>query len=239
MLKVQIYTLKGSKTGELTLPKEVFEHKINRELLSHANYVYEERAHIGLRNTKTRSEVNRTTKKIYKQKGTGGARHGSRRANLYVGGGIVFGPRPLRRVLDMSHSQKKAAILSAFSAKAKAHEIVALRGISALGKTKEAAGFLEKLGGEIKAKRFSFLISETNLKNFKFLRNLKNVTTLLYKNASAFDIIGAGQIVLDEDVFTKKEVKEVKEVKVKKAEKAVKEPKAKKVSKAKVEKKTK
>ena len=237
MLKVQIYTIKGSKVGELTLPKDVFEHKINKDLLSQANYVYQERSHIGLRNTKTRSEVNRTTKKIYKQKGTGGARHGSRRANLYVGGGIVFGPRPLRRVLDMSNSQKKAAILSAFSAKANAHEIVALRGISALGKTKEAAEFLEKLGGETKAKRFSFLISENNLKNFKFLRNLKNVTTLLYKNASAFDIIGAGQLVLDEDVFAKKEAKEVKEAKAEKAEKTV---KVVKVSKAKkTEKKTK
>jgi large subunit ribosomal protein L4 len=231
MLKVQIYTIKGSKVGELALPKDVFEHKINKDLLAQANYVYQERSHIGLRSTKTRSEINRTTKKIYKQKGTGGARHGSRRANLYVGGGIVFGPRPLRRVLDMSNSQKKAAILSAFSAKAKANEIVALRGISALGKTKEAAEFLEKLGGEVKAKRFSFLISEANLKNFKFLRNLKNVTTLLYKNASAFDIIGAGHIVLDEDVFTKKEVKEVKEVKAEKAVKVAKISKAKKVEK--------
>ncbi len=209
MIKAQIYTLKGTKVGEMDLPKAIFGQKVNLKLLAQANHVYEERAHIGLRNTKTRSEVNRTTKKIYKQKGTGGARHGSRRANLYVGGGIIFGPRPLRRVLDMSQSQKKAAILSAYSAKAKAAEIIALRGISALAKTKEAGGFLAGITKETKAKRFTFMLAEESLPIFKFLRNLGNVTTVLYKNASAFDIIGAGTIVLDESIFEKKSVKKL------------------------------
>lgn len=201
MAKAQIYTLKGTKVGEMDLPKEVFGQKVNLDLLAHANHVYEDRGHVGLRNTKTRSEVNRTTKKIYKQKGTGGARHGSRRANLYVGGGIIFGPRAVRRVLEMSLSQKKAAILAAFSAKATAGEIIAVRGISALGKTKEAGEFIKKVGDELKAKRFTFLLSDGNLKNFRFLRNLKAATTVLYKNANAFDIIGAGTLVIDEDVF--------------------------------------
>lgn len=209
MLKAQIYTLKGTKVGELTLPKDIFGQEINLNLLAQANHIYEERSHVGLRNTKTRSEINRTTKKIYKQKGTGGARHGSRRANLYVGGGIIFGPRPLRRILTIPQSIKRAAILAAFSAKAKADEIVALKGISAVTKTKEVAEFLSKLGKDVKAKRFTFLLSDTNLKGFRFLRNVKNVKTVLYKNASAFDIIGAGQIVLDEDIFEKKSVKKV------------------------------
>jgi len=204
MLKVQVYTIKGSKVGEMTLPKNVFEAKINNDLLAQANHVYEERSHIGLRNTKTRSEVNRTTKKVYKQKGTGGARHGSRRANLYVGGGIIFGPRPLRRVLNMSQSQKKAAILSAYSAKAKANEIIVIRGVSAFTKTNEAGNFLKKVSEDTKAKRFTFMLSEKSLPIFRFLRNLGNVKSVLYKNASAFDIIGAGQIVLDEDIFAKK-----------------------------------
>jgi len=210
MLKAQIYTLKGTKVGEMDLPKDIFGQKVNMKLLAQANHVYEERSHIGLRSTKTRSEINRTTKKVYKQKGTGGARHGSRRANVFVGGGVVFGPRPLRRILDMPQSQKQAAVLSAFSAKTKAGEIIALRGISALSKTREAGEFIKKVGAETKFKRFTFLLSDTNLKSFRFFRNLKSATTVLYKNASAFDIIGAGQIVLDEDVFGKKTVKTVK-----------------------------
>jgi large subunit ribosomal protein L4 len=210
MLKVQVYTIKGSKVGEMVLPKDTFEAKISMDLLSQANHVYEERSHIGLRNTKTRSEVNRTTKKIYKQKGTGGARHGSRRANLYVGGGIVFGPRPLRRELSLPLSQKKAAVISAYSAKAKAHEIIAIRGISGLTKTNEAASFLKKIAEDVKSKSFTFILSEKSLPIFRFLRNLGNVKSVLYKNANAFDIIGAGQIVLDEDIFEKKVVKKAK-----------------------------
>ncbi|HKB88458.1 MAG TPA: 50S ribosomal protein L4 [Patescibacteria group bacterium] len=210
MLKAQIYTLKGSKIGELTLPKDIFEQKINLKLLAQANHVYEDRSHVGLRSAKTRAEINRTTKKVYKQKGTGGARHGSRRANVFVGGGVVFGPRPVRRILEMSQALRRAAVLSAFSAKAKEQKIVALRGVSGLTKTKEAGEFLEKLSKEVKAKRFTFLMSEGNLKSFRFLRNLKNVTTVLYKNASAFDIFKGGQLVLDESVFeVKKAVSKV------------------------------
>ena len=97
-MKAQIFSVKGVKTGEESLPKE-FSQKVNLALLAQAVHVFEERGHVGLRKTKTRSEINRTTKKIYKQKGTGGARHGSRRANLYVGGGVALGPRPIRRIL--------------------------------------------------------------------------------------------------------------------------------------------
>jgi len=213
MLKAQIYTIKGTKVGEMTLPKDVFEQKINMDLLAQANHVFEERGHVGLRNTKTRSEINRTTKKIYAQKGTGGARHGSRRANLYVGGGVIFGPRPLRRVLSMSQSQRKAALLAAFSAKAKANKIIILRGITGIEKTAEVGKFIDNVAKELKHKKFTFLLSEGNLKNFKFFRNLKDATTVLYKNTSAFDVIGAGQIVIDEDAFeAKKESASVEKV---------------------------
>ena len=67
MIKIQKYTIKGVKSEEVALPKE-FDVKANLPLLAQAVHVYEERAHVGLRSTKTRSEVNRTTKKVYKQK---------------------------------------------------------------------------------------------------------------------------------------------------------------------------
>ncbi len=67
MIKAPIYTIKGTKTGEQTLPKDIFEVKPNLNLLAQAVRVYEERGHTGLRKTKTRSEVNRTGKKLYKQ----------------------------------------------------------------------------------------------------------------------------------------------------------------------------
>ena len=93
MLKTKTYSLKGTKLKETSLPKE-FGQKENLPLLAQAVRVYEERSHIGFAKTKTRAEVNRTTKKVYKQKGTGGARHGARSAPIYVGGGTAHGPNP-------------------------------------------------------------------------------------------------------------------------------------------------
>lgn len=210
MVKVQVYSVKGTKVGEIALPKDIFEAEVNMDLLSQANYVYQERSHVGLRNTKTRSEVNRTTKKVYKQKGTGGARHGSRRANLYVGGGITFGPRPLRREIDMSKSQKRSALISAFSARAKAGDIVAVKGMKEVKKTNEFGAFIKKLGEEVKSKRFTFIVSDENTAASRFLRNLKNVDYVFYKNVNAFDVIGAGEVVLDESIFAEKKVKSEK-----------------------------
>jgi len=200
------------KIVEFKLPKDIFGQPINLKLLSQANYIYSERGHVGLRNTKTRSEVNRTTKKIYKQKGTGGARHGSRRANLYVGGGVIFGPRPLRRILSLPGTMKNAAKIAAFSAKNKDKEIVVVSGISKIAKTKEVAEFLKK----VSAKRFTFLLSEKSKEALKFLRNLSNVRALYYKDANAFDVLGGGMLVIDEDAFAVETPKKEETVKVSK-----------------------
>ena len=203
MVKAPIYTIKGTKTGEFTLPKDIFEAKVNLNLLAQAIHVYEDRDHVGLRNTKTRSEVNRVTKKVYKQKGTGGARHGSRRANLYVGGGVVFGPRPLHRILTISKALKIKAKNYAFSLKAGEKEVVIAKGIDRLSKTKEASEFLKKIGGT----RFTFILSEKSRIVFKFLRNLKVARSVFYKDINAFDIFYGGILVLDAEIFEKKEVK--------------------------------
>jgi large subunit ribosomal protein L4 len=137
-MKAQIFSVKGVKTGEESLPKE-FSQKVNLALLAQAVHVFEERGHVGLRKTKTRSEINRTTKKIYKQKGTGGARHGSRRANLYVGGGVALGPRPIRRILTLSGKMKARARIFAYSVKADDGKIAFVTGISKIDKTKAVA----------------------------------------------------------------------------------------------------
>src|SRR3990167_76820 len=96
--------------------------------------------------TKTRGEVRGSTRKVYKQKGTGGARHGAIRAPIYVGGGIVFGPRPRKVRLALPRSMKKAALASALSAKMVDQGVLGLEGIGkATGKTKEIVKLLGKL----------------------------------------------------------------------------------------------
>jgi len=188
------------KIIETKLPKEVFSVIPNLNLLAQAIHVYRERSHVGLRNTKTRSEINRTTKKVYKQKGTGGARHGSRRANLFVGGGVIFGPRPLRRILTLSTALKTKAKKYAFSIKSKEKEIKVVDGFSGVAKTSEVSKFLNSL----EARRFTFVLSDKNLSAVKYLRNLSNVKVYLYRNITALEILEGGMLLMDGNIFSDK-----------------------------------
>ena len=227
-MKLQTFTVKGTKTEETNLPKE-FGVKVNLPLLAQAVYVYEERAHVGLRKTKTRSEVERTSKKVYKQKGTGGARHGSRRAPIFVGGGVALGPRPVRRVLKLSDDLKNKSKFMSFALKAEEKQLIFVSGISKIGKTKEAKDFLKALEKETSAKRFTFVLGDGAKSASRALRNLKNANHVFYRNANALDIYRGGMIIVDEEIFEdrvkgkRQEVKEKKEIKtVKETKKEVK-----------------
>jgi large subunit ribosomal protein L4 len=202
-MKVQTFSIKGVKTGDEALPKE-FSQKVNLALLSQVVHVYEERGHIGLRKTKTRAEVNRTTKKIYKQKGTGGARHGSRRANLYVGGGVALGPRPIRRILTISGSMKSRSKLFAYSLKASEGKIIIVSDLSKVDKTKVIADLVKVLGKVTGEKRFTFILSEGAKAARKFFRNLKLVNAISWKDANAYDILNGGIIAIDSEIFSNK-----------------------------------
>ncbi len=212
-MKIQRFTAKGTKTEDISLPKELGG-KVNLPLLAQSLYVYEERAHVGLRKTKTRSEVNRTTKKVYKQKGTGGARHGSRRAPIFVGGGVALGPRPVKRVKSLSNDIKNKSKFMAFSLKAEEKQMVFVSGISKLDKTKSARQLVDALEKTTSAKRFTFVLSEKSKESVKALRNLANVDYVFYKDSNALDIYRGGMIVMDDEIFeTKGEVEKVEKVK--------------------------
>jgi large subunit ribosomal protein L4 len=219
MTKIDIYTLKGVKSGTMSLPKEYVEAPVG--LLAQAIRVYQEREHVGLRQAKTRSEVNRTTKKVYKQKGTGGARHGSRRANVFVGGGVTFGPRAERRILTLPDKLKIKAKGGAFVSKAQDGGIIGVEGISKVEKTKAVGEFMGKITKELKSKKFTFVISDKNKAVLRFLKNLGAAEAYLFSDVNAYNILKSDLLVLDQDIFgavkekevTKKTVKEGAKVK--------------------------
>lgn len=204
MAKINTYSIKGTKLEDITLPKE-FSVEKNLPLLAQAIRVYEERSHVGLADTKTRSEINKTKKKWYKQKGTGGARHGAKSAPIFVGGGVTHGPKPVRRVLSLPKKMVKKALYQALSVKLAKDEVVAVSGIEKVAKTSEVAAFLKKIG---KTKRHTFILSEKNLTVAKYLRNIVGVEIAPYKNLNAFNTLFGGTLVFDSEVFTK--VKEAK-----------------------------
>ena len=206
MLKVNSYSARGTKLSSVTLPK-TFEEKENLALLAQAIRVYEDRQHPGLAKAKTRAEVLRTKKKLYKQKGTGGARHGSRSAPIFVGGGVAHGPRGVKRVLELPLALKRKALAVAVSLKVKEGQVVSADGLGSLKKTKEANKLIEKVLAETKTKKVTLVLSEGNLGAKKIFRNFKEVRVLPYKDINAYDVFFGGAIVFDKEIFVAKKAK--------------------------------
>src|SRR3990170_7427665 len=129
MIKLTIYSAKGTRKGSTNLPKSFIE-KENLALLSQAVRVYEDRKHPGLSKVKTRGEVTASTRKIYRQKGTGGARHGAISAPIFVGGGIAHGPKGVKRILSLPKKMRKKALISSLNWKLKDSELFVIDGFT-------------------------------------------------------------------------------------------------------------
>jgi len=168
MINAKTYDLKGASLKDTALPAELFGVKVKPTLLAQAVRVYLSNQRQSPAKTKTRGEVAKTTAKMFKQKGTGRARHGSYAAPIFVGGGISHGPSGEQNYrLEMPQKMKKLAFLGALSAKAAKGEVKVITGAdSASGKTKE----MSWLGGK------TLVISSSKLTNFnRAARNLKNI----------------------------------------------------------------
>lgn len=204
-MKINLYTVQGAKkTPGLTLPKK-YQEKINLKLLAQTIRVYESNRHPGLSKSKTRSEIVATKKKWYRQKGTGGARHGAKSAPIFVGGGKAHGPKGLKRELSLSKKMKTKAFAIAMSLKVKEGKMLAVDGLGKLSKTKETADLIKKI---IKAEkysgknnRFSFALSEKNKNAIKAIRNLKNANVMSFRNLNAYKVYFGGIIVVDSAVL--------------------------------------
>ena len=205
MSKAVVYSAKGIKSGTMNLPKD-FSEKENLTLLAQAIRVQTSRAHIGLAKVKTRAEVDRTKKKVYRQKGTGGARHGSRSAPIYVGGGVAHGPKGVKKELSLPKNLAKKALGIALTLKAKEGDIVVVNGLGVVKKTKEIKSLIDKIkkARQLKRARFTFALSSDNLSGVKSMKNIDGVVTLPFKDLNATQVFMGGVLVIDKAVFAKK-----------------------------------
>lgn len=201
MSKISVYSTKTKTVKEAALPKS-FVGEVNPELLAQALHVYRARKHIGTSKTKTRSEVNRTTKKWFRQKGTGRARHGARSAPIFVGGSKAHGPKGVKRELTLPTQMRRKALVSAMTAKVKAGKVCGVTGLGEIKKTKEAAELIAKVGAE--SKRFLLVISEKNYDVKKFFVNISDMKIIRGGNLNAYDVYFGGKIILDEELFKTK-----------------------------------
>lgn len=193
-LSVSVYGLDGKVAGKMTLPSEIFGEKENPQLVAQAVRVYLANQRMGTSSTKTRGEVSGTTKKVYRQKGTGRARHGAKKAHIFVGGGIAFGPKPRDLSLSMPKKMKRKALFSALSNKLTQEKIMVVDFEKASGKTKEIATALKNL--TLQDKKHVMIVVDTNLENVrKASRNIKNITVEHVASLSAYGISKSNNIL--------------------------------------------
>lgn len=193
---VPVYSLLGKEAGSLELPKSVFGVEVNKALLNQALRIYLNNQKGHFSNTKTRGEVEGSTRKIYKQKGTGRARHGGIRAPIFVGGGIALGPKSRKVTLDLPKKMKKASLISALSQKLIDKGIFGISGLDkATGKTSELVKFIkniEKKSALIVTDKISDLATRASA-------NLKTVNLISVNDLNALEVIKAQSLILTKE----------------------------------------
>jgi len=175
-MQVDIINTKGEKTGRtIDLPEEIFGIEPNDHVIYLAVKQYQAAQRQGTHKVKTRMEVKGSSKKLHKQKGTGGARKGNLRNPLYKGGGTIFGPKPHKYDIKLNRKVKDLAKMSALAYKAKENAIVVMEDVNMEApKTKAFSGILKTLN--IGKKKALFVIPEYDDNMYLSLRNVEGVT---------------------------------------------------------------
>lgn len=196
-LSVVIYGLDGRQKEKVQLPKEMFSEKeVNNRLLAQYMRVFLVNQRQGNASAKTRGEVIGSTAKIYRQKGLGRARHGSRKAPIFVGGGVVGGPRPKNYELKMNKKQKKKAFFYALTSIHKKGGIVGLTDASLKmeAKTKKIADFLKKV--KLNDKKTLLVLPQLEKNNLVLAaRNIPRLVLKDAKSLNTYDVISAQSLI--------------------------------------------
>ncbi len=197
-MQVDILNTKGEKTGRtINLPEEIFGIEPNDHVIYLAVKQYQGAQRQGTHKVKTRMEVKGSSKKLHKQKGTGGARKGNLRNPLYKGGGTIFGPKPHKYDIKLNRKVKDLAKMSALAYKAKENAIVVLEDVKMdAPKTKTFAGILKSLN--IGKKKALFVIPEYDDNMYLSLRNVQGVNGSVLSDMNTYDILDANVLVLTE-----------------------------------------
>ena len=198
-MQVDVLDIKGNKTGRsVELPEEIFGAEPNNHVIYLAVKQYLAAQRQGTHKVKTRMEVKGSSKKLHKQKGTGGARKGNLRNPLYKGGGTIFGPKPHSWDVKLNRKVKDLAKISALSYKAKENAIMVVEEISIdKPSTKQFAGILKAL--KLDGKKTLFVSPEFNDNLYLSLRNIISVGGSLLSDINTYDIVNAQTLVLTEN----------------------------------------
>jgi large subunit ribosomal protein L4 len=206
--KIDLFDLEGKVAGKITLPPEIFGVEINEKLLSQAVRVYLANHRAGTHDTKTRTDVIGSTKKIYKQKGTGRARHGDIKAPIFIGGGVAHGPKPKDYSLDMPKKMKRLALFSALSDKLANKCIKIVKELKDLEpKTKNLVTVLNNLDLYKKLERgkikLLFVYDDKRENLIKAGRNIKHLTLVSANLLNTYDVLTHKYMIILPEAITR------------------------------------
>ncbi len=204
-IQINIFSKDGVKSGKIVLPED-FVVSYSPILLGQYLRVFENNTHSKVPVRKTRSAVSISKRKIYRQKGTGRARHGARSAPIFVGGGLAHGPKGLKRFLAIPSSFKKKALLLALNLKVKENKLVSVSSFFEFKKIKEVLEFIKKVSEILKTStnRVLFVTTEDSYKETS--RKFSNIAGLVvrnYANINAYDVFVSNLVVLESGLFEK------------------------------------
>lgn len=204
MLKVDSYSKIGRKTAQVSLPAAwdtsagSAQAKKDEALLNQAIHVYRARSHGGGGKTKTRSEINLTKSKWYRQKGTGRARHGAKSAPIFVGGSKAHGPTGEKRELTMPKKMRRKAKNIALTLMVKAKKAV-VADLASFKKSADVVKFLKT--AKLDSKRFSFVLPKDAAVAKRATKNVENVKVISFEDLNALNVYFGGFLVIDKTLI--------------------------------------
>jgi len=196
MLSARFFSASGEPGEAMELPHDPFDGFVHDAALHQVIKAYLANQRQGNASTKTRGEVQGSTRKVWRQKGTGRARQGSIRAPHWKGGGVAFGPRPRDYHQDVPKKVKLLARRSAFNTRALAEQVTVIGGFeSDLAKTRQIHDLLRKM--EISERKVLILTDGNKPNLYLSARNLQNVRVMPFREVSAYDIMNANQLLIE------------------------------------------
>jgi len=192
-MKADIHTIEAKTAGSIELADHIFGLEPRADLIHRVIQWQLNKRQQGTHQAKSRGEISRTTKKLGPQKGSGGARHGSRKSGIFVGGGKAFGPRSRSHETSLNKKIRALGLRHAISAKVKDQSLVILDSAASDGKTKTLVSAFEKLG---LANALIIDGAAVNESFAKAARSIPNIDVLPIQGINVYDILRRKKLVL-------------------------------------------
>ena len=205
MANVKVVNMQGAAVGEIVLSDDIFAAEVSVSAMHAVVRAYMNAQRQGTQSARTRTEVRGGGKKIYRQKGTGNARHHGRRAPQFTHGGVVFAPKPRDYRINVPKKVRRLAMKSALTSKVNDSEIVVVDKIELTeAKTRNIVAMLKALGADKKA---LIVTADNNEMVVRASNNIQGVSTAFVGSLNVVDILNCDKFIISQDA-----VKRVEEV---------------------------